>query len=140
MTQRPYLDRSLHAILEEARLAEIRARSAQLRALRLAVPALDPLAPPARVKPTIKRQRPTPGATWEADIRNYLRHITKPGQPRFTLAQLYEYVDDLQALHPMALIDPRSAIRHTLQELRDAGEVTFMSPGVYWFNVQRTIH
>lgn len=111
------------AILEENRMSEIHANMAAQRAARLA-------AGPVAKSPRVKRHVPD-ATSWEADVRNYILHIVRPTSTFFTLSMLYDYIADLSDLHPNNLVDPAAQVRHQLQELRDKGEVEFITPGYY---------
>ena len=109
--------KSYSQIIEEHRLAEMTAKIAAQRAARLAAP------PPSR------RRRTADSRPWIGDVRDC---IVRNGKYRFTLAELYCYVRELEALHPNNAF-AEEHIRHTLQQLRDLGEVTFVSPGEYLY-------
>lgn len=103
-------------LLEQRRLKEIRERMAQQRAAREAAP--------------LKRKRPEPEeppAAWYDDVLSVVRRINKL---YFTLAEVYEYEDELERKHPECT-DIGAHVRRQLQRLRDDGILFFQDRGAY---------
>ena len=65
--------------------------------------------------------------TWEQDV---LRRVRSFGGRQFTLAEMYEFEDELGAAHPDNH-HVRAKIRQQLQILRDRGIVRFLGGGRY---------
>ncbi len=108
---------SVAYLLEQKRLGEIRARTAVLRALRESQPA-----PKRR-----KREPVIAESDWYDDVLDVVRRINSY---TFTLAEVYEYADELEKKHP-GCEDARPAIRHNLQKLREADILYFYDRGCY---------
>lgn len=64
---------------------------------------------------------------WTLDTLNAIRRLNKP---RFTLGEVYEFGNELKALHPSNR-HIRPKIRQQLQVLRDLGLLEFLRPGEY---------
>ena len=64
---------------------------------------------------------------WALDV---LRVIRRLGKPNFTLAEVYQFVPELQRLHPHNL-NIRPKIRQQLQVLRSIGLLRFRGEGQY---------
>jgi hypothetical protein len=106
--------RSAAVLMEEARQQSERNRMAALRETRLAAELNGTRLSAAKRKITVATTQ------WIDDVRAM---IVKNGQRLFRAEDLDQRV--LQARHPECnTID--SSIRHNLQKLRDAGEVTFV--------------
>jgi hypothetical protein len=99
---------------EEKRLAEIRARTAALKAARESAPP-----PPAQPK--------VPRTLWYDDVLAAVRDLH---MLHFTLEDMYGYADEFERKHPDAG-DVQAAIRHTMQQLRDDGILFFHMNGTY---------
>lgn len=65
---------------------------------------------------------------WGDDMRSVLARIATS---RFTLDQVYHFVPELKAKHPMCRVDIKAQVRHQLQVLRDCGELRFLGTGIY---------
>lgn len=111
-------------LIEDRRLAEQRSRIARQREARLAAPIIVP------AKEFKTEPMKTTASEWMRDVRRCIADINSRS---FTLTEVYEYMDELEDLHPKALVDAKAAVRHTLQKLRDCepSEVSFDSPGSY---------
>jgi hypothetical protein len=109
------LTHSTAFLLEQRRLQEIRERMAQQRAAREA-------APPKR-----KRAEPEAASDWCGDVLSIVRRINKL---YFTLAEVYEYLDELESKHPECM-HIGAHVRHQLQRLRDDGVLFFHGRGAY---------
>lgn len=64
---------------------------------------------------------------WTLEVLNAVREL---GKPRFTLADIYQFEPRFKQLYPENNTI-RYKIRQQLQQLRDAGFVRFVEPGVY---------
>lgn len=64
---------------------------------------------------------------WTLEVLNAVREL---GKQRFTLREIYRFEGRFKQLHPENR-HIRDKIRQQLQELRDAGFVRFVEPGVY---------
>jgi type II restriction enzyme len=64
---------------------------------------------------------------WTLDTLKVIRRLNKP---RFTLDEVYEFEDELKALHPSNR-HVRPKIRQQLQVLRDLGLLKFIRAGEY---------
>jgi len=67
---------------------------------------------------------------WTLDTLNSVRRL---GKRRFTLKEVYEFEDELQAAHPHNR-NVRPKIRQQLQVLRDLGLLNFTGQGKYTLN------
>jgi hypothetical protein len=114
------MGKSYYQVIEDRRLNEVTEKLAAQRAARLAAEAAG----------TLPKRKPVEQADtmWMDDVRACIQKINSA---TFTLTEVYDYMDELEIAHPQAILAPRSAVRHTLQKLRDAGEVLFDSPGCY---------
>lgn len=68
--------------------------------------------------------------SWAEDLRRKITERWAPGTI-FRLTQVYEFVPELQKMHPRnATVE--SSIRRSLQELRDSGDLDFVdNDGTY---------
>jgi type II restriction enzyme len=67
---------------------------------------------------------------WTVDVLNVIRRV---GNSQFSLHQIYQFEEELQALHPRNL-NVRPKIRQQLQLLRDLGLIEFAGRGMYKFH------
>lgn len=89
----------------------------------------------ARLRPLENVQHDARG--WTLDVLNIVRRLeaSRRGTPgraptSFTLAEVYQFADELARLHPKnKFIEPK--IRQQLQILRDMGFVKFLGRGMY---------
>lgn len=66
------------------------------------------------------------GLSWQDDMKNLLQGLPE----EFTLSDVYLFDRDLGQIHSENQ-NVRAKIRQVLQQLRDKGEITFVSDGVY---------
>lgn len=66
------------------------------------------------------------GLSWQDDMKNLLQGLPE----EFTLSDVYLFDRDLGQIHTENQ-NVRAKIRQVLQQLRDKGEITFVSDGVY---------
>lgn len=66
------------------------------------------------------------GLSWQDDMKNLLQGLPE----EFTLSDVYLFDRDLGQIHSKNQ-NVRAKIRQVLQQLRDKGEITFVSDGVY---------
>jgi len=64
---------------------------------------------------------------WAVDVLTVIRRL---GKEHFSLREIYEFEEELGALHPRNQ-NVRPKIRQQLQVLRDTGLISFTSPGNY---------
>jgi len=99
---------------------------------RIALVCAGKVVPPSQVRNKLKLLQPLQSLDpiqrgWTLDILKVVRRI---GRQQFTLKDIYEYVDDLQKLHPRNQ-HIHDKIRQQLQILRDMRIINFLGEGRY---------
>jgi hypothetical protein len=67
--------------------------------------------------------------SWASDVEQLIRSRCAPGE-QFTLSQVYEFLPDLERLHPGAQ-NINARVRDALQTLRQKRTVEFVAKGKY---------